>query len=280
VCGTSGDGAGSPSPAGGQTSAMPQLDDAAGVRTSYDDDGAGPPVVVLHGGLEDGSAWAFLAAALAPRHRVLRPDRRGHGRTPDVDGAYTYELMADETVAVLDQVVAGPADLVGYSDGGVVALLVALARPDLVRSMVLIGTDFHRDGLLPAVVEHLADPDPDNPALGPMRDAHAARSPDGAEHWATFHAKVSAMGVAGPTMTTDDLARIDRPVLVVVGDDDVVDHHHTVELFEHLPDAQLAVVPASSHLLPVEHPDEVVRLVQQFLDEDPPTRIMPMRTAG
>lgn len=197
-----------------------------------------------------------------------------------MDGEYTYELMADETVAFLDQVVGAPADLVGYSDGGVVSLLVALARPDLVRSLVVIGTDFHHDGLLPEMAERLEHPDPDNPALRGMRDEYAELSPDGPGHWSTFHAKVAKMGVTGPTMTTDDLQRIERPVLVVVGDDDVVDHHHTIDLYEHLPDAQLAVVPASSHLLPMEHPDELLRLIEAFVDHPPPERIMPFRHSG
>jgi pimeloyl-ACP methyl ester carboxylesterase len=258
---------------------MTVLDDVAGVRTHYDEVGSGSPVVILHGGLESGASWKSLAETLSDRHRVLLPDRRGHGRTADVDGDYTYELMADETVAFLDRVVAGPADLVGYSDGGVAALLVALDRPELVRSLVLIGAFFHHDGLLPIMAERLRHPNPDNPALAPMREAYAELSPDGADHWSTFHAKVSTMGVTGPTLTVDDLERIVAPALVVVGDDDAIDHHHTVELFEHLRTAQLAVVPASSHLLPVEHPDELARLVHDFIDGEPPKRMMPMRTA-
>lgn len=259
---------------------MPRLDDAAGVNTYYEDLGSGPPVVLLHGGLESGAAWRSYAEALSDDHRVLVPDRRGHGRTADVEGDYTYEAMADETIAFLERVVGGEADLVGYSDGGVVSLLVALARPELVRSLVVIGTDFHHDGLLPTMAERLANPDPDNPALGPLREEYGQLSPDGPAHWSTFHAKVAKMGVTGPTMTVDHLERIERPVLIVVGDDDVIDHHHTVDMFEHLPMAQLAVVPGSSHLLPVEQPDELLRLIRRFVEGDRPKRMMPMRNAG
>jgi pimeloyl-ACP methyl ester carboxylesterase len=258
---------------------MPRLDDAAGVRTYYEELGSGAPLVLLHGGLESGSGWQSYAEALSAHRRVLVPDRRGHGRTPDTDGAYTYEAMADETVAFLEQVAHGPADLIGYSDGGVVALLVASSRPELVRSLVVIGTNFNGDGLLPTMAERLSHPDPDNPGLGPLRDVYAKESPDGPTHWPTFHAKVSEMGVTGPAMTVDDLERIEQPVLIVVGDDDVVDHHHTVDMFEHLPMAQLAVVPGASHLLPIEQPDELLRMITRFLDGGPPKRMMPMRTA-
>jgi pimeloyl-ACP methyl ester carboxylesterase len=208
------------------------------------------------------------------------PDRRGHGGTPDVPGPYTYEAMAEETAAFLREHVDGPADLVGYSDGGVVALLLALSAPDLVRSLVVIGTNFHVDGLFPAMRERLEHPEPDNERLAGMRTEYGRYSPDGAEHWPVFYRKVCAMGSTGPTLTTADLGRVARPVLVVVGDDDVVDHHHTVELFEALPDARLAVVPGTSHLLPHEAPDALLALVRPFLAGVEPHRLMPMRTAG
>jgi pimeloyl-ACP methyl ester carboxylesterase len=106
------------------------------VRTWYEEDGDGPPLVLLHPGGADSRAFEVILPGLAERFRVLRPDRRGHGRTPDVDGPLTYELMARDTIAFLEQVVGGPAGLVGHSDGAPVGLLVALARPDLVRRLV------------------------------------------------------------------------------------------------------------------------------------------------
>ncbi len=89
----------------------------AGVRAYYEEHGEGEPVVLLHGGFVSGETWAAAVPALAGRHRVLVPDRRGHGRTPDVPGPYTYEAMAEETIAFLEQMAGAPADLVGYSDG-------------------------------------------------------------------------------------------------------------------------------------------------------------------
>src|SRR4051812_38072577 len=107
----------------------------AEVRTSYTDEGSGDPVLLLHPGGTDGTAMAMQAQALVPDHRVLIPDRRGHGRTPGVPGPLTFEAMTRDTVAFLEQVAGGPADLVGCSDGSVVALLTAVARPDLVRRL-------------------------------------------------------------------------------------------------------------------------------------------------
>lgn len=258
---------------------VPDVADAAGVRTHYYEEGRGDAVVLLHGGLESGEDWRRIASALAADRRVLVPDRRGHGRTPDVDGPYTYPAMADETVAFLQQVVNGPADLVGYSDGGIVALHVAIDHPELVRSVVAVSADFHYEGLLPVMLDRLRRPDPDNPRLADLRETYGSTSPDGAKHWSTFYTKVSEMGSTGPSLDVDQLRSIERPVLVVVADDDVVDHHHTITLFEALAHGQLAIVPGTSHLLPHEAPDQLLALVQRFLDGDEPQRMMPMRTA-
>jgi pimeloyl-ACP methyl ester carboxylesterase len=100
------------------------------VDTYYEDDGEGDPLVLLHPGLADSRAWAANTPGLAERFRVLRPDRRGHARTPDVEGPITYGVMASDTVRFVEEVVGGPTVLVGHSDGSPVALLAALERPE------------------------------------------------------------------------------------------------------------------------------------------------------
>jgi pimeloyl-ACP methyl ester carboxylesterase len=105
------------------------------VRTYYEEDGNGEPLVLLHPGGADSRAWEVSLPGLVDQFRVFRPDRRGHGRTPDIEGPLTYEQMALDTIAFLEQVVGGPAYLVGHSDGAPVALIVALMRPDLVRRL-------------------------------------------------------------------------------------------------------------------------------------------------
>jgi pimeloyl-ACP methyl ester carboxylesterase len=102
------------------------------VRTWYDEHGRGEPLVLVHPGGADARAWAPNLDALAAHFHVLTPERRGHGRTPDVKGPITYELMAADTVAFLERVVGGPAHLVGCSARATVALIAALRRPEMV----------------------------------------------------------------------------------------------------------------------------------------------------
>ena len=139
---------------------------------------SGDTILLLHGGMSNSDAFLGpLPPSLGEGHRLVAFDRRGHGYTADTDAAFHYDDMATETIGVLETVVGRPAHLVGWSDGGIVALLVALRRPELVDRMVLIGVNFHHDGVLPMNL------DPSSPIAGMMLEAYAERSPDGAEHF-------------------------------------------------------------------------------------------------
>jgi pimeloyl-ACP methyl ester carboxylesterase len=206
--------------------------------------------------------------------RVVAFDRRGHGYTADTDADFHYADMATETVRVLEDVVAGPAHLVGWSDGGIVALLVALRRPDLVKKVVVIGANDHFDGTMPVEM------DPESPVAQGLGNAYIERSPDGAAHLEVILSKSFRMFRSEPTLTTADIAKVSRPVLVVAGDDDVVTLPHTASLYEALPDGQLAVVPGASHGLPLEQPDTLNGLILNFLAATgPPRTLLPVRRA-
>jgi len=167
-----------------------------------------------------------------------------------------------------------PAHLVGWSDGGIVALLVALRQPELVRKLVVIGTNYHYNGTVPF------DLDPQSPMAQELGRAYIERSPDGPEHLDVVFGKSVAMFTTEPTLTTTDIAQINQPVLVIVGDDDVVTLPHTLSLYEALPEGQLAVVPGASHGLPLEQPETVAGLISNFLAAaEPPRTFMPIRRA-
>jgi pimeloyl-ACP methyl ester carboxylesterase len=244
-----------------------------GVRTWYDERGAGEPLVLLHGGFSSAQDFAGNLDALADRFRLLLPERRGHGHTPDVEGPLTVEVMAQDTIAFLERVAGGPALLAGYSAGGTVALRVARRRPDLVRRLVLISTAFHPDGLLFRPQAGAALPEP-------LVAAYAAVSPDGREHLPVVVAKVARAMAEEPALTAADLAAVTPRTLVLVGDDDLVTLEHTLALYRGLADAELAVLPAASHLLLFERPDLCRRLVADFLTGDRAPTMMPIRRAS
>ena len=165
-----------------------------------------------------------------------------------------------------------PAHLIGHSDGGDVGLLVTLRRPDLVRRLVMIGSNFHHSGLLS--IGELMTPD----VYEMFATMYGECSPDGRGHFDEFLAKTYAMWASEPTLTPADLAAVAVPVLVLVGDDDAITLSHTCSLYESIPGAELAVVPGASHLLPVEQPEETVRIIRKFLESSlPPATLMPIR---
>ena len=154
------------------------------------------------------------------------------------------------------------------------ALLVALKRPDLVNKLVAVGANYHFDGVMPVEM------DPESPLAQALGKAYIERSPDGPEHLEVVFGKSMTMYAAEPTLTTADIAQIAQPVLVVVGDDDLVALPHTVSLYEALPAGQLAVVPGASHALPLEQPEVLTRLILNFLAADePPHTLIPIRRA-
>lgn len=249
--------------------------DIDGLRTWTETRGIGDrTVVLLHGGLGNSDdLLGSIGPGLEQRFRVVAFDRRGHGYTADTDEPFHYDDMATHAIAVLERLgESSTVHLVGWSDGGIVALLVALRRPDLVDRLVLIGANFHFDGV------HELDMGGDAPSG--MVEGYAQRSPDGADHFPAVVQKFMAMVTSEPTLTTADLGRLTKPTLVLVGDDDLVRLDHTVALYEALPAGRLCVVPGASHLVVLERPRLLAEIITDFLlGPEPPETFLPIRRA-
>jgi pimeloyl-ACP methyl ester carboxylesterase len=244
------------------------------VNTWYDEHGDGEPLVLLHPGMADARAFGPNLGALAERFHVYTPERRGHGRTPDVEGPITYELMAQDTIAFVETVVGGPAHHVGCSDGATVALVAAVLRPDLVRSAVLVSGVFHHEGWLPGVL------DLDQEATAFLAAAHAEITPDGPGHFAVVAEKLDPTHRTAPTLGPADLARVTSRALVMYGDDDEIALEHTLALYRGLPASELAIVPGTSHGLLVEKPALCNAMLLEFLAGQAARTIAPIRRAG
>jgi pimeloyl-ACP methyl ester carboxylesterase len=200
--------------------------DVNGLRTWHEVRGEGHPVVLLHGGFAGAASWSAAAPALAEAgYRVHAPERRGHAHTPDVPGPLSYDAMADDTVAYVEGVVGGRAHLVGWSDGAVVALLVAQRRPDLVDRLVLIGQYFNSSGKVTGGVldQLLAGGDQ---VMGFLRAGYDPVSPDGPEHFPVVFAKTLRMLETEPEIDRASLAAVGAPTLVLQGDRDEVTLEH------------------------------------------------------
>ena len=247
-----------------------------GLRTWYEELGDGEPLVLLHPGGAGVDARAFgpNVEPLAAHFRVYTPERRAHGRTPDVAGPITFDGMAQETIAFLEAVVGRRTRVLGCSDGAIVGLLVALQRPDLIDRLVLVAGVFHFNGWLPEVI------DPSNVPPAFLAASYAELSPDGAGHYQVVVDKLARMHTEEPTLAAEELAQVRSRTLVMVGDDDEVRLEHALAMYRGINDAELMVVPGTSHGLLVEKPDLCNNVILEFLTEDPVPTMAPIRRAG
>jgi pimeloyl-ACP methyl ester carboxylesterase len=239
--------------------------DAGGLRTYYEAQGAGEPLVLLHGGLCTIETFADLTSGVRPHYRVYLPERRGHGRTPDVNGPITYAGMAQDTIAFLEAVDLPSAHLLGWSDGAVVALLVAQRRPDLVRRLVLIGQFINPDGMVPGMTDMLTQEQMPDMIPPMLRELYAAVSPDGPDHWDVVVDKLWQEWRTEPNISFRELAAVTAPTLLLIGEYDLVTVEHAEAMQRALPEARLEIVPEATHGLPMEQPEVVTRLVLDFL---------------
>ncbi|HEY7145746.1 MAG TPA: alpha/beta hydrolase [Streptosporangiaceae bacterium] len=237
----------------------------------YADFGAGDPLVLLHpgGAGVDSRALAPQVAAFAERFHVYTPEQRAHGRTADVAGPLSYEQMAADTIRFIEDVAGSPVFLFGVSDGAVVALTVAVRRPDLVRRLVLAAGIFHHDGWHDGVL------DGEPPEF--LAASYAELSPDGAGHYPVVVGKLAAMHAGRPSFAPADLGQVSCRTLVLVADDDEVRLEHAVAMYRAIPDAELAVVPGTSHGLLVEKPELCNQIAESFLTTEPIATFAPIR---
>lgn len=244
-----------------------------GVRTWYEEYGEGDPLVLLHPGGAGVDARAFgpNVGPLAAHFRVYTPERRAHGHTPDVAGPITFDAMASDTIAFIETVVGRRTHVVGNSDGAIVGLLVALRRPDLIDRLVLVAGVFHFNGWLPQVI----DPSNEPPAF--LARLYEEVSPDPAGHYQVVVDKLARMHREEPTLDADDLSELRSRTLVMVGDDDEVRLEHALAMYRGIPDAELMVVPGTSHGLLVEKPELCNDIIRGFLVEDPVPTMAPIR---
>jgi pimeloyl-ACP methyl ester carboxylesterase len=187
-------------------------------------------------------------------HRIIAPDQVGQGHTPDVAGPLSYTSMMQDTATLLKSLRLNHVDIVGFSDGGILALMLAIRHPELVHRLVISGVNVAPEGLQPE-------------ALQGLRDTQTAKPK-------TVDEKLAKLWLTSPTeseLSLDMLSKIDRPVLVVSGDRDAITLEHTLLIFHALARAELCVLPGTDHATFSGRPEWLNPIISSFLDrpEDP-----------
>ena len=252
-----------------------RLVEVRGARLHVETQGSGPPLVFLHGGLDDfDTSFAAQRDVFAATHTVVGIDQRGHGRSPDDPRPYDYREMAEDTAAVIEKLALGPVDIVGHSDGADIALLLARDHPALVRRLVLASGNLRADYSVDELAQRrtwTAEQVDDSlrklsARLPPRFQAeHVAVAPDGAAHWSVLLHKSWQLWLTPVVIAPADLKRIHAPALVIAGDHDFVSVDETVELWRGLPQAQLLILPDTGHATLQTRPELVNGLIEDFL---------------
>ena len=226
--------------------------------------GHGPPILFLHGGLRYfDNSFSQQAAYFAAFRTVVGVDQRGHGHSPDNARPFSYRDMADNTAALIRKLDVGPVDIVGWSDGGNVGLLIARFHPELVRRLVVSGANIRGDYDGAEAYEEFRRTSVEAFAanLPPsLREDYSRVSPDGENHWFVFVGKTKELWMTRVVLEPADLAAIQVPVLVMAGDHDAISLEQTLAIFRGLPKGQLCIFPATGHATMSERPEDFNRL--------------------
>jgi pimeloyl-ACP methyl ester carboxylesterase len=229
-----------------------------GNRFYYETYGRGPPLLLIHGNGESIGVFKGQIAALARHHKVIAMDSRGHGKSELGPVALSYEQMSEDTNALLEHLTLDHVRVLGWSDGGIIGLLLAIRHPDKVSMLALMGANLEPDGAYPWAVDGIVR----------MRErvtAELARS----DNPKALQLQLQLLDLMGnqPHIPLADVAKIRVPTLVMAGDRDVIRDEHTLTLFHALPMSQLAIFPGATHLFPADDPARFNRTVLDFFDQ-------------
>ena len=253
-----------------------------GLRMYYEIHGRGEPLVLLPGALSTiETSFSTTMPLLAKSRRVIAVELQAQGRTADREGPLSYEQMADDVDALLGQLGIAQADFFGYSQGGAVALQVAVRHPNRVRKFVFAGAaSYSPDAFYPEILEVQKTMKPENFTGSPFQLAYARVAPQ-PDHWPVVVAKTAELDRTWKGFPTEQLRGITAPALLVIGDADIVRPEHTVDMFRllgggvpgdlhGLPRSQLAVLPGTTHIALVDRKDWLVSMILAFLDAPMP----------
>jgi pimeloyl-ACP methyl ester carboxylesterase len=248
-----------------------------GLKMYYEVHGAGPPLVLLHGGLSAiGTSFGKVLPGLAVERQIIAIEQQAHGHTADIDRPITCEQMANDTIALLSHLGIEHADFFGYSVGAWIALEIAIKHPSLVGKLVVATPIYTAEGFHPTVLAGVKALQPSHLAGSPF-EAEYERSAPNPRDWPALIAKVKQLDREFVGWSPEAIASITAPTLLIAGDSDIVRLEHVLEIFRllgggipgdnvGLANVQLAVLPGTTHITLVDRADWLISMITVFLD--------------
>jgi pimeloyl-ACP methyl ester carboxylesterase len=236
------------------------LAEVNGIQVYYAVYGEGDPVILLHGGLGHSDVWGNQVTELSKTHQVIVMDSRGHGRSTRDEERYTYEVMASDVIALMDFLMIDKASLVGWSDGGIIGLVMAINNPERLERVFAFGANSDPSG----ITADLAEDAVFNQYIenAGMDYAKLSSTPDDYEGFLTA---IGEMWATEPNIT-DQLKNITIPVTIADGEyDEAITREHTEMMTKEIPGAKLVILPGVSHFAMWQNPEEFNTALLEFL---------------
>lgn len=226
---------------------------------------AQPPLVLLHGGGDTiNTSFGQILPELSRTRQIIAFEQQGYGHTADIiERPFSFEQSADDTAALLDYLHIEKADFFGFSNGGTIALQVAIRHSKLVRKLILASTLLKRDGAYPWLWDAMANAKLENMPQE-LQEEYLKVAPH-PENLRLFHDKAARRVLEFQDIPTDAIRSVSAPALIVVGDADVIRPEHAVETFRLFQHAQLAVLPDTDHMKVTTRVDWLVPMITDFL---------------
>ena len=238
-----------------------------GSQIFYETSGEGEPLLLLHGGFGTVEDFSSQTPELSKHFKVVAFERPGHGHTADNDEPFRYATMSEYTADFIEELRLGASNVVGWSDGAIISLLLAISRPDLVKRLVSVSGCFNTSSLTPKALNWIRSSTPESfrkdEAMLVRRYEEVA--PDGPDHFPIVFEKTKRLWLNEPDISKEDLAKISAPALVMAADRDGTTAEHTLELFRSIRGAQLCIIPGATHFLLSEKPDATNGAILEFL---------------
>lgn len=235
-----------------------------GIEMYYATYGAGDPVLLIHGGLGYADIWGAQVADLMADHLVIVADSRGHGRSTRTEEPFGYDLMASDYVALLDYLNIDTVDLVGWSDGGIIGIDIAMTHPERLNRLFAHAANITTDGVDPAVETDAVF----GAYIERMAEVYASVSPT-PDQFDAFVEQISHMWATQPNWTDAEVATITTPTAIVLGDhDEAITRSHTDHMAAVIPGAEEIILPEVSHFAMLQAPDEYTAAVRAFIDRE------------
>lgn len=226
-----------------------------GVKLYYEVYGSGEPLLMIHGNGGSVRDMRKQIEYFRTKYMVIAMDSRDQGRSGDSKEKLTYELMAGDLAALIDHVNVGPVNVLGWSDGGIEALILGMKYPQKVKKIVSMAANLNpsAEALDPQAIEMLKQWISSMPA--PEKQTPAERR----------ERKAAEMALVEPNIDPKALESITAPTLVLASDHDLIRDEHTLEIYHHIPNSELAIFPGATHAIPFDDPATFNATVDRFL---------------